>query len=236
MCRSDLQEVGDDADDLTGRLDRLLVTFAKTAADHVTRKAERLTLEWLAGGFLERGRGGRLHETEAAFAADHLEQAMNDALRDALLELSRGDALELTTAELLGARFAPWADGHLTALRGAGVPLAALQAAQRAIGEGETAAREAIIGHLEPVARASTSSSSGCDPRSPRSSPSVGVGREPPAARRPHGCGSPTSRDSSTSPSSSRERVSRASHPDAPAGPPVHGTSTPSEAEAGSSS
>ncbi|MGB1698494.1 MAG: dynamin family protein [Nannocystaceae bacterium] len=130
-----------------------LERFAQRLHDALIAQDEPLTLEWLASGFLERHRGGTsLLDVDASFAADHVEQLFNETIRDTLVMFSREGEVELTLSEHLGARFLPWAAGHMAALRDAGAHAQMLAAAQRRASEGEGAIRSSVRASLEPVA------------------------------------------------------------------------------------
>ena len=109
-------EVDPEKRDVTAALER----FAERLKAALLAQDESLTLEWLASGFLERSRGSApLLDVDASFASDHLEQVLNETIRDTLVVFSREGELELTLSEHLGARFLPWAAGHMAALRDA---------------------------------------------------------------------------------------------------------------------
>ncbi len=135
--------------DVSAALER----FAERLRAALLAQDESLTLEWLASGFLERSRGSAAPlDVDASFASDHLEQVLNETIRDTLVIFSREGELELTLSEHLGARFLPWAAGHMAALRDARSHAHTLAEAQRRAPDGEGAIRSSIRANLEPVA------------------------------------------------------------------------------------
>ena len=135
--------------DVSAALER----FAERLRAALLAQDESLTLEWLASGFLERSRGSAAPlDVDASFASDHLEQVLNETIRDTLVIFSREGELELTLSEHLGARFLPWAAGHMAALRDARSNAHTLAEAQRRAPDGEGAIRSSIRANLEPVA------------------------------------------------------------------------------------
>ncbi len=153
IAQLEQEKYGGEADpgkrDVTAALER----FAERLKAALLAQDESLTLEWLASGFLERSRGSApLLDVDASFASDHLEQVLNETIRDTLVVFSREGELELTLSEHLGARFLPWAAGHMAALRDAQAHARTLAEAQRRAPDGEGAIRSSIRDNLEPIA------------------------------------------------------------------------------------
>lgn len=147
------QHKSDDGDREDEAVGAALERFAERLRSALLAQDETLTLEWLASGFLERARGSATPlDVDASFASDHLEQVLNETIRDTLVVFSREGEVELTLSEHIGARFLPWASGHMAALRDVQAHARTLADAQRQVSAGESAIRASIRANLEPIA------------------------------------------------------------------------------------